>query len=273
VIKPLAGGGGTNIRFLRREDDRMLLNEQPLSEPALARLVGSMREDVVVAYVEQRPEIAALYPRTVNTLRLLTMWDQEAGEPFVAAAVLRIGRAECYPVDNWTQGALTARLELETGLLGPGVSHPGQGTALAWHVRHPETGAPIEGLALPGWSEIRRRMLQICRSVPFLLYVGWDLILTNDGFRVLEGNHYPDLNLMQVHRPLLTDPRVARFYETHGVLQRRPAAPVGGRTPSAAPGDRFPASVPDGAEPVSSPGRADSSDSAAEGEQHRRAQG
>jgi hypothetical protein len=273
VLKPLAGGGGTKIRFLRREDDRMLLNGQPLSEPALARLVGSMREDVVVAYVEQRPEIAALYPRTVNTLRLLTMWDEESGNPFVAAAVLRIGSAASYPVDNWTQGGLTAWVNLQTGLLGPGVSHPGRGTDLAWHSRHPETGAAIEGFALPGWSQIQRRMLEICRSLPFLLYVGWDLILTPDGFRILEGNHYPDLNLMQVHRPLLTDPRIARFYATHGVLQPGADRQSGVRTPAAEPGRWSLGSAPDSREAANPARRAHHHPDAAAKERHRRARG
>jgi len=220
VLKPLAGGGGEEIRFLRADGPQIVLNEQPISGKDLEQLTRSMKGDLVTRQIEQRAEIAALYPRTVNTLRMLTMWDEDLGEPFVAAAVLRIGRRECYPVDNWTRGGLTADVDIETGRLGRAVSHPGPTGRLVWHSHHPETAAAIEGFVLPGWNEIRARMMEICRGVPFLIYVGWDLILTGDGFRILEGNHYPDLNLMQVHRPLLREPRIVRFYEAHGVVDR-----------------------------------------------------
>lgn len=251
ILKPVAGGGGANIRLLFREGDRLLLNERPLSPADLRKLVASMRDDLVSSYVEQSTEIAALYPRTVNTLRVLTMWDEERGEPFIAATVLRIGRADCYPVDNWTQGGLTADVELETGMLGKGVSHPGRSKDLTWHVEHPDTGARIEGFVLPRWPEIEARMLEVCRSLPFLLCVGWDLVLTADGFRILEGNHYPDLNLMQVHRPLLADARIARFYQTHGVVKRAVTkpAPRAARIPRNA-GNGEPRTI----EPNSSPG-------------------
>lgn len=218
VVKPLAGGGGEQIRILRRDGDGLLVNEKPLSASGLERLVAGMRQNLVTPFIEQRTELATLYPRTANTLRLLSMWEPETGEPFLAAAVQRIGRAACYPADNWTQGGLSARVELDSGVLGPGVSHPAADGRLAWHDSHPDSGAAIAGFALPDWEAIHARMLEICRSLPFLTYVGWDLILTEDGFKILEGNHYPDLNLMQVHRPLLSDSRVRRFYESQGVI-------------------------------------------------------
>jgi len=224
VVKPVAGGAGGNVRLLFRENGRLLLNDRPVSSDELRGVTRLMRNDIVMEHVQQHPNIAALYPRTTNTLRVLTMWDSERAEPFIAGAVLRIGRDQCYPVDNWSQGGLTADADLETGRLGKGVSHPGRSRSLNWCTRHPDTGARIEGLALPHWPEIRTEMLEICRSLPFLLYVGWDLILTADGFRLLEGNHYPDLNLMQVHRPLLAKERVAYFYKTHGVSKPPPRA-------------------------------------------------
>lgn len=218
VIKPVVGGGGGNVRRLLREGKQLFVNEALVSEEQLRDLTEGMRNDLISCFIEQRSEISALYPRTVNTLRLLTMWDVDTYEPFVAAAVLRIGCAASYPVDNWTQGALSVAIDLETGELGKAVSYTSGSRTLTWHSQHPESGARIEGVFLPDWRSIKSRMLDICRGLPFLEYVGWDLILTADGFKLLEGNHFSGVNVFQVHRPLLANQRVAAFYRAKGIL-------------------------------------------------------
>lgn len=218
VIKPMTGSQGRGIRFLFRRDAELYLNEKPLSEARLRELVGEMDGDLVVRYVEQRSEIAAIHPRTVNTLRLLTMWDMDAGEPFIAAAMFRIGSSSSYPVDNLSHGGFSAEVDLQTGELGKAVSYARETGALTWYADHPETGARIEGFILPRWQEIKTNMLKFCRSLPFLRHVGWDLALTIDGFKILEGNHNPFLRNHQIHRPLLADPRIVKFYKAHGVL-------------------------------------------------------
>jgi len=63
-------------------------------------------------------------------------------------------------------------------------------------------------------------VLHLASLLSFCPYIGWDLLVTDDDVVVLEGNDGPDLKLHQVHRPLLADPRIRRFYEHHGVVRR-----------------------------------------------------
>jgi hypothetical protein len=218
VIKPMTGSRGYGIRFLFRRDTEFYLNEERLSEQRLRDLIGEMDGDLVACYVEQSPEMAALYPRTVNTLRLLTMWDIEQGEPFIASAMLRIGSSSSYPVDNLSQGGVSTIVDLETGELSKGADYVRETGELTWHTHHPETRMRIEGMILPHWQQIRSNMLAFCRSMPFLRHVGWDLAITADGFKIIEGNHDPFMRNHQIHHPLLADPRVVKFYKAHGVL-------------------------------------------------------
>jgi len=61
-----------------------------------------------------------------------------------------------------------------------------------WHESHPETGARIEGTAIPGWAETRDRLLEIAETLSHIPYIGWDLIVTDEGgFQVIEANSYP----------------------------------------------------------------------------------
>jgi hypothetical protein len=121
------------------------------------------------------------------------------------------------PVDNWTAGGLSAKIDIETGTLGPGVRYPFSKT-LNWFAEHPDTGAQIEGRSIPRWESLRERLLDIAAAYSHLPYLGWDIVPTSDrGFTIIEANDCPGVNSLQVHQPLLADDRTRRFYEHHGI--------------------------------------------------------
>jgi glutathione synthase/RimK-type ligase-like ATP-grasp enzyme len=61
-------------------------------------------------------------------------------------------------------------------------------------------------------------VLDLAETVPYLPRLGWDVLPTDDGFVVLEANAHAATRTVQVHRPLLRDERVRRFYEHHDCL-------------------------------------------------------
>lgn len=216
VVRPTRGGGGRGLWVVESAADGYRANGDRLDRPGLERLVAGLHDHVVSDWVGQAGYARRLHPRTTNTLRFLTMTD--AGGPFIASAVHRIGTAASAPADNWSQGGLSAPVDLDTGTLGPGVPYPRQGPLRRFD-RHPETGETISGAQVPRWREVRDGILAAAGLMPFLPYVGWDVIVTEDGFTVIEGNKFSDVNLLQVHGPLLTDPRVRDFYEKRGVVR------------------------------------------------------
>jgi len=221
ILKPYGGGGGRYIFLLEKGDDRdqYLVNGKIHDGEAFGNFVERANGCLVCEYVDQANYSKEVFPGSVNTLRILTMWDDRANEPFIAVGVHRFGSKETAPVDNWTQGGISARIDLESGRLGKGATYPKpKNNRLEWLTRHPDTDTPIEGLEIPGWKGIRQGILEIAGEIPFLPYVGWDVIVTESGFKVLEGNCYSDVNLLQIHGPLLRDDRVRRFYERQGIL-------------------------------------------------------
>ncbi|MCU4742679.1 sugar-transfer associated ATP-grasp domain-containing protein [Natronoglomus mannanivorans] len=218
VLKWVQGGGGNNVLLCSRVDGGYRVNGDRLSEPAFRSRLADLEDYLVCEFVEQGWFPSELYPETPNTIRIVTMYDDAAGEPFVGAAIQRMGTTDSEPMDNFSQGGLTAEIEVETGELGPGAQLPYDGD-LEWYATHPDTGTRIEGAQIPGWSRIRDRILEFAETYSYIPYIGWDVVVTGeDGeFTVLEGNSYPGLKSIQVHGPLLTDDRVRRFYERHGV--------------------------------------------------------
>jgi hypothetical protein len=223
LIKPVRGGGGRNTHVVRRTDEGLELNDRPVSGDELAQLVAALGESIICEFARQAPYAAQLFPSSTNSIRILTMTDPDTLEPFAAIAVQRIGTSRTAPVDNFRQGGLSSEIDLATGELGSAVGYPHR-LALEWHEVHPETGAQISGVRIPGWRRLLDRILVAAGHYPFIRYAGWDAVATQDGVTLLEGNHYPNVGLLQVHRPLLADERVRRFYEHHRIVKPKPAA-------------------------------------------------
>lgn len=216
VIKPVKGGGGSNIYVLRAVGDEIQINDVAMDEQKALEFLKTRDGYIVCEFVEQHTYASRIFPKSVNTIRVLTMWDIDEQCPFIAAAVHRFGRNSTAPVDNWTQGGLSCQVNLSTGMLSKGVSYPRE-SKLIWHEVHPDTKELLENVAIPTWEHVKEEVLRMAGSVPFLPYLGWDIVVTAQGMKVLEGNNYSDLNLIQVHGPLLNDERVRKFYKHYAL--------------------------------------------------------
>jgi hypothetical protein len=204
VIKPLQGSGGKGVQVVN-------------SLSQLESLEFGGDELLVTDFVEQHDYAKELFPGATNTIRVLALQDDNG--PFVATAIHRIGTSLSAPADNWGGGGISVGIDRASGSLLRGAQHPKRtGGRLVWLERHPETSAPFYGIAIPGWREVIHELMAITRRMPFLPYIGWDVVVTEDGFKIIEGNSRSDVNLLQIHGPLLVDERVKRFFKKHEVV-------------------------------------------------------
>lgn len=216
ILKPYTGGGGLRVTVISSEDGRLLMNWRETTSDEITELVRGLSEGVISEFVRQHEYASRVFPHSTNTIRVLTMWDHQRDEPFVAFAGHRFGRPSSVPVDNCYQGGISCPVDIETGVLG--VGRAGEfGSEVTAHATHPDTGAQMAGLAIPHWETTKRELLGICTQMSYIPYIGWDVAITDDGFVVTEGNSCPDLG-HQVYGPLLVDPRVRAFYEKFGAL-------------------------------------------------------
>jgi hypothetical protein len=213
ALKPIWGHHGYGFIFLARDDGGFRVNGEAVTPARLAELINGLDDYLVSDFVDQGEFSRRLHPRTVNTVRIVTLCDGE--RPFVARAVLRIGTSRSFPVDNFQagQGGLSVLIDSQSGRLGPGALADAGGKP-EWHSHHPESGVPIAGLVIPDWGALREKVLGYAGRFAFIRSIGWDIVLTDDGFVILEGNSTPGMPVLQVHGPMLADPRVRRFYES-----------------------------------------------------------
>jgi Sugar-transfer associated ATP-grasp len=162
-----------------------------------------------------------LFPGSLNTVRLLTLWTPGDVQPFVARAIQRVGTTGTSPGDSWSSGGISAPIHLETGELGPGRTHliAAEGTQhLLTH--HPETGVPIAGTILPAWQRLVDVILRAAASMPFNRIVNWDATVDAEGLPViLDATGNAEVTSLQVHGGFFAEPRLRRFFEAFGVVE------------------------------------------------------
>lgn len=195
IVKPLDGSSGQGIFKLTYDP-----SETP--EALYQRLVdkgAGILEEIVV----QHPDLAALCPTSVNTIRIATLLgDKRQG---VVYAYLRMGNGNV--MDNVDCGGMAAPVDIETGILS-GVGADKQGHAFEFH---PMTGKRIPGTPIPYWREAVDMCLKAMQVVPQVRFVAWDVAITPTGPVFIEGNSFPSHAIPQF---------AAHFPEGIGIMPR-----------------------------------------------------
>lgn len=214
MIRPLrAGAPGRSARVSLRDGQFSGFG----SQGSVARLSDIVRDWSDAAgqsylFYEILPQDAALsplFPRGRSHLSILLTRDLKDWTPRIVAACAVIDSTRAAAADNLrlNNGALSAPVTLSSGALGPALGlTEGQ---MVTHRKHPDTGARIDGLRLPGWTAIRKTLERMMDECSYLRLAFLNISIQSDGTPALLGPADPDLSVLQVHRPLLDDPVLA----------------------------------------------------------------
>jgi hypothetical protein len=98
-------------------------------------------------------------------------------------------------VDNFSAEGIATTIDLQTGLLGTAVAKdPTRGV----FDRHPDSDAPISGFRLPFTSEACELTLKAHACFPWVPFVGWDVVITEEGPVLLEANPEWGCDVVQI---------------------------------------------------------------------------
>jgi hypothetical protein len=173
LVKPAGGEGGRGITTFASAEIGDV-------EAWRLQLVADNRS-LIEEVLPQHPTMAALYPDSVNTLRLIT-YRRPDGTFHLIASVLRIGNGGV--VDNFAGGGMFTMLDDRGVALWSGVDKNSNVFA-----RHPVTDVRIAGFEVPQFAEAVAMVEEASGRLPAVPYVGWDVAITPAGPALVEANH------------------------------------------------------------------------------------
>ncbi len=175
VVKDSTGQCGWDVE---------VLDASKFSLDSLGKYMASKGFDLVESFVQQHPEINKLSPSGLNTVRMITMINNQGGVDILGA---RMRISVNSHVDNLASGNIACPIDLETGrIAGPGVYSDITKESVT---KHPITQVELINYQIPHWQEIVETTKKIALHRPENRGVGWDVAVTANGPDFIEGNH------------------------------------------------------------------------------------
>lgn len=133
--------------------------------------------DIIEEAIEQHPKMKALHPDSINTVRFITLVDNDNVKILGTSMRMGVGTH----VDN---GGVYVSINAETGIVDS-IAYTNFGEK---YEKHPITNHELIGFQVPLWKEVIELCKKAALEVDDVRCVGWDVAITENGPLIIEGN-------------------------------------------------------------------------------------
>lgn len=215
AAKPHAGSLGVGFVRLEYDGSAFSINDQPASAPDLEHLLQSWMSlpgggYLLTEYLQPHPALSRIWSATANTLRIMVVRPR-SHLPQVAGSFIRFGTRASGVVDNADAGGVICHVNLQEGTFTSAkVRHAGGWISCPVH---PDTGKPVAG-EIPFWHNIQEVLLQIASYIPQVIFMGFDVVITPLGFKIIEINSHQGLRILQSGTPIYKNEAARDFFNS-----------------------------------------------------------
>ena len=215
ILKPASDtGGGAGLKLLSIKDNHIQFDGSCLNFDKLYDELLKFNGCIICDFINQNEYSKKINPDSVNTIRIITLKDPYTNKFIIPCAVHRFGSKKSGFVDNVSSGGYVSLIDISTGVLDK--------TAYGFDPKfvdyHPDTKALIKGVKIPNWDNIKCKILATANNFPYIPFIAWDIVVTDEGFSVIEINASTSLELFQVFGSI-KDTELGNFYKYYGFLK------------------------------------------------------
>lgn len=144
--------------------------------------------------IKQHKYLSEINPYCVNTLRVISV--NYNGKISIPDAFFRMGTGKSY-VDNGSSGGIFTQYNIYTNELDKVAYKLIESGGYSYY-KHPTTGFVFAGKKLPYPEKVINLIKETASLFPELKVVGWDVVYTEEGPIILEGNDNSHIGMMQI---------------------------------------------------------------------------
>lgn len=191
VMKPSEGSHGNGFLKLEYIRGQYYVNNDCITAHKLKEKIEDLGTFYnVTEFIELNSMLKEIYDGATYTVRMMVI-NKSGLEPWLANAYLRIATKSTGLTDNISDGGICARIDMETGEIF-------QPEKIVNHVIrpcsvHPDSGTEIKG-KIPNWEKVKEGVKEVSNYIAQLEYLGFDIVITEESFKILEINTHQDLH-------------------------------------------------------------------------------
>lgn len=226
AMKPNSGtSGGLGFIKLEYVNGKLIENNKEIDMARYNEILSSMKNYVVTEYVKQHDELSKIWADSECTLRVI-MCKMPKDDVYTedkwqcVASLSRFGSSISGGASNLSSGGVGIGFDYETGKFKEyGIRYRQFCKDENIFVyEHPDTHVKWQGSGLPNWQSVKQMIEKICLHVSSLCYLGFDVIITNDGMKLCEINTHPGGDYSQVQSgAFLKNDNVRKFFDSKGL--------------------------------------------------------
>lgn len=188
ALKRCVGGHGAGFMKLHYSQERFWLNDKEITPSDLVNMISSLDGYVVTEFVKPHASLRAIIGEdNFTVLRVISIFDAQDG-PQVVGIIARIGTAKA----GHTQAGhdhFYMNVDMTTGHASDAV-YEYSDYDFENILTHPETGASLDEVAIPGISEVMQLVKDVSVHLAAAPYLVFDIVPTDDGPKILEINSH-----------------------------------------------------------------------------------
>lgn len=209
AFKPLNSSGGVGFKKIEYVEGIFRKNHQMISEKELLEQLFSSESYVLSEFIFPQEDIARINPFSTSTIRLIVLHDDD-DVVRIGGAYIRFGTKEGI-TDNLSGGGFMAAVDTESGkIIGPGIYGKYRGFEKVYV--HPDTKEVIGG-QIKDWHNILKVIHDIAHYLPQIKYVGYDIAVTNESFKIIEANSLQEVINFDTYFDLPENDAMKVFFE------------------------------------------------------------
>lgn len=201
ALKIISGSLGEGFYKLSYANDTFYINTKACEMEDVETLFSSLKGYLITEYVKAHDSINKIYDITPNTLRIQVIRDENK-KPKIIGSFIRFGTQKSGILETPVAGGIIAGIDLKNGnIFNPNIIINND---LINIKLHPDTNENLE-IIIPKWDDIKSKIEEISSYTPQLTYLGFDIIITNKGFKIIEINSLTAPTVISYYHPLFAN--------------------------------------------------------------------
>ena len=133
--------------------------------------------------IEQHKSLAKLNKSSVNTLRIVSFYDDK--RVYILNSVFKIGNGGV--TDNFSSGSMYTFIK-DGKIIVPAIDRNDN-----IFYKHPISNIDLIGYEIPNYDKVVKLVKECAKMIKEVKYVGWDIAIMDEDVCLIEGNCYPGI--------------------------------------------------------------------------------